>query len=264
MVRSSPILIASLAMASLACVESPSLGPPPDGHTSPILTVGGGDEIDDQSDDPSTSVDTSDMPGCDPFTDPSDECGAAMDCDPSQLVCVPANGTLALGETCDVEGVGDPCSPGLLCNEGRCREPCDPFGDLDDPEAPGSCPATETCALVESHWGVCLARCSLILQDCASPGEACNRAQGPAEVVAACTRNPGSGGETEACASDGDCLVGLLCTPQSVHSIACANMAASCCTFVCDAEELPCVGAEPGCYALGIADQSSAGYCGSL
>ena len=36
------------------------------------------------------------------------------------------------------------------------------------------------------------------------------------------------------------------------------------CTFVCDAEQLPCVGTEPACYALGIAGQAGAGYCGPL
>jgi hypothetical protein len=257
--RSIPFL---LIFGPLACAESPSLGPAPENFTSPILTAGadGGDEIADES----TGVDTSDTPGCDPFGDPVDECGTAMDCDPSQQACVPATGTLPLGEACDVEGVGDECSPGLICAEGRCREPCDPSGDLGDPDAPGSCPTTDTCVLVESHWGICLATCSLIEQDCATPGEACNRAEGAQDLVAACTRNPGSAGETEPCASDGDCLAGLLCTPQSQHSVECAEMAVSCCTFVCDADVFLCAGVEPSCYALGIADQPGACYCGPV
>lgn len=250
-----------LVFGPFACVEHPSLGPPPENHTSPILTVGGGDEFADQDDDDSS--DSSDMVGCDPFANPTDECGFGMDCDPSQLVCVEANGMLPVGEPCDVEGVGDECSPGAICIEGRCREPCDPNGELDDPNAPGSCPTTDTCVLVESNWGVCLEACSLILQDCATAGEACNRGQGALDLVAACTRNPGSAGETEPCASDGDCLQGLLCTPQALHSAECASMAASCCTFICDTDEFLCVGAEPNCYVLGIDDQPSAGYCGS-
>jgi hypothetical protein len=259
-------LLLLLVFGLLACVESPSLGPAPANFTSPI-TSGGADEIDDQDEqdgqnDESTSVDTSDLPGCDPFADPSDECGAGMDCDPRQQTCGPASGALALGEVCDVEGVGDPCSPGLICTQGRCRQPCDPTADLADPDAPGSCPITDACVLVESDWGVCLAACSLILQDCVTPGEGCNRADGAEGLVAACTRNPGSGGETEPCASDGDCLIGLLCTPQSMHSIECADSAASCCTFVCDLDELLCVGVEPSCTALDIASQPSAGYCG--
>jgi hypothetical protein len=250
-----------LVLGPVACVESPSLGPPPENYTSPILTVGG-DEIDDQSDEDANEG--SDLPGCDPFVDPAQECGSGMDCDPDTQQCVEAAGNLMLGESCDVEGVGDPCSPGLICSEGRCREPCDPAANLDDPEALGTCATTDTCVLVGDDWGICVSACSLVLQDCEYPGEGCNRAQGSDGVVAACTRKPGSAGENEPCASDGDCLVGLLCTEQALHSTDCASMAASCCTFVCDAEQLPCVGTEPACYALGITGQAGAGYCGPL
>lgn len=253
--RSLPFL---LVFGLLACAESPSLGPAPENHTSPILTVGGGDEYNDDS----TSADTSDLPGCDPFADPDDECGPAMDCDPSQLQCVAASGSLALGDPCDVEGVGDECAPGLTCAERRCRAICNPAGELDDPNAPGSCPTEDRCVLVESDWGVCLTGCSLVSQDCAAAGEGCNRAQGPMGLVAACTYNPGSAGETDPCASDGDCQIGLLCTPADQHSIPCTDAAASCCTFVCDSFELPCVATEPGCYTLSIAGQENAGYCG--
>lgn len=256
--RSLPFL---LVFGPIACMGSPSLGPAPDNYTSPILTVGGGDEIDDQSDDESTA-DTSDLPGCDPFADPADECGPAMDCDPSQLECVAANGSLALGEACDVEGVGDECAPGLICADRRCRTICDPNGELDDPDAPGSCPTSDLCVLVEPDWGVCLTSCSLVSQDCGFPGEGCNRATGATGLVAACTNNPGSAGDTEPCASDRDCQIGLLCTPELEHSIPCTDSAASCCTFVCDDFELACAATEPSCYVLGIPGQANAGYCG--
>lgn len=259
--RSLPFL---LVFGLFGCVESPSLGPPPDNYTSPILTVGGGEEIDTQSGDESTSADTSDLPGCDPFADPADECGNQMDCDPSQQQCMAADGTLALGEACEVEGVGDPCSPGLICAERRCRAVCNPAGELDDPAAPGSCPSGDACVLVESDWGVCLANCSLVAQDCMFVGEGCNRAPGPTGLVAACTYNPGAAGETEPCAADSDCQIGLLCTEESLHTLPCASSAASCCTFVCDNFELPCVATEPACYALGIAGQDTAGFCGPI
>jgi hypothetical protein len=227
--------------------------------------VGGGDEIDTQSENDNATATAGDMPpGCDPFDDPNDQCGPAMDCDPSSLQCVDATGSLELGEACDVEGVGDECAAGLICAERRCRAICNPAGLLDDPDAPGSCPTKEQCVLVESDWGVCLSRCLLVSQDCATAGEGCNRAQGPMGPVAACTYNPGSAGETEPCASDSDCQTGLLCTPGDLHSVPCNNMAASCCTFVCDSLELPCVGTEPGCYSLSIAGQESAGYCGPV
>ncbi len=252
-----------LSLAPLACGQ-PSLGPPPENHTSPILTVGGGDELDDQSsaDDTNDTADTNDMPGCDPFVDPEDECGVGMDCDPEFQVCVAATGPLLIGESCDVEGVGDQCAAGLTCAEGRCRSVCNPAGDLLDPEAPGSCPSTDVCTLVESDWGICLRGCSLVGQDCPAAGEACNRAQGAHAIVAACTRNPGSGAEADPCGNDRDCLGGLLCTAAALHTTECNMMAASCCAFICDNELLACAGIEPSCYALGIVDQPNAGYCG--
>ncbi|MFV8749214.1 hypothetical protein ACNOYE_01555 [Nannocystaceae bacterium ST9] len=248
----------------LGCVESPSLGPPPENHTSPILTVGGDEQGDQSGDGNDTNADSSDFLGCDPFTDdPSDECGVGMACDPSSLICEEALGDLPVDEVCDVEGVGDLCLPGLTCIEGRCREICNPAGNLADPDAEGSCPSADVCVLVESNWGVCLSTCTLTLQDCEAEGEACNRAQGAEGQVAACTSNPGSGGDAEPCARDSDCLAGLICTDQALHSTECASMAASCCTYVCDAGELPCVGIEPTCYAIGLPDQEGAGYCGA-
>ena len=251
-------------LALTACSASPSLGPPGENHTSPANTLGGGgdDEVADQGD--TSSADTNDLPGCNPVTDPTDECGPGMDCEPYSGTCVDASGTLALGEACEVEGMGDLCSAGLICNEGRCRSPCDPYADVLDPNALGLCLTTDVCVVVEADWGVCLKSCSLTLQDCTAAGEACNRAEGNKATVAACTRNPGSAVELDPCSTDGDCLAGSLCTSQSLHASTCANAAASCCASICDSFDVACVGAEISCYALGIAGQETAGYCGGF
>lgn len=242
------------AMATLGCVEYPDYEPLGEGVSGPISGGSPADEVGD--------TDTGMAAGCDPFADPSEECGAGNTCDPETGECRAATGTTMLSDACASEGAADPCAPGLICREGRCRQPCDPSGDLQDPDAKGSCPSTDTCVLVGDSYGVCLASCSLVEQDCTLSGEACNRAQGVEDIVAACTRNLGIATENEPCASDGDCLAGLLCTPQAQHENTCASMAASCCANICD-EQLGCFGLELFCNVLGIPDQMTAGYCGA-
>ncbi len=242
-----------------ACSEDPRFDPVPPGETEPVQSVGGGDgdEVGDESDTGSEL----DLPGCDPFGDPAIECGAAMSCDPSTRECVPALGEATLGDPCLSRGGTDECAPGLSCAEGRCRSVCS--STLTDPDAPGGCPNESVCALVDATWGVCLEGCQLSLQDCNFPGEACNRVVDPEGQNVACTSNPGVAAEGTGCTQDSECLAGLLCTEAALHSLGCLDGAAKCCTFACDSLELPCIGAEPVCYTLGILDQEDAGFCGA-
>lgn len=239
----------------VGCIESPDYEPLGEGASSPVSS---GSPLDDEAGDTDSDM----AVGCDPFADPTDECGAGNTCDPETGECRAASGTTMLSDTCSSEGLADPCAPGLLCREGRCRQPCDPGGDLSDPAAKGSCPSEDECVLVSETYGICLTRCSLVQQDCTLAFEACNRAEGVDDLVAVCTRNLGSATENEACASDGDCLAGLLCTPQAQHQTTCANMGASCCATICDSDQLGCFGIEQICHVVGIPGQETAGYCG--
>lgn len=248
----------------VGCIEYPDYEPLGEGASSPVSS---GSPLDDEA----GGTDSDMAAGCDPFADPTDECGAGNTCDPETGACRAAIGTTALGEICSNEGLADECAPGLICREGRCRQPCDPSAELSDPDATGICPASDACIVCPAKgvctsddldWGICLARCSLLEQDCALSGEACNRAQGVDDEFAACTRNLGLGTASQACASDGDCLAGYLCTPESQHEEPCADLAESCCAPICDIDLAPCVGLDL-CYVLGILGQETAGYCGS-
>lgn len=247
-----------------ACTEDPELGPPPSNMTTPVTGIVGEDEADETATD--TNAETSspdDLPACDPFEDPVISCGPGLECSFATFECEAAPGQGGEGEICEDEL---DCLAGLVCEWGRCREPCDP--ELVDaaPDDPGTCPADQLCTVAEQSAapGTCAPPCSLVDQDCLEDGTACNRGLGAGgQLLAVCTQNPGAAFVGDACESDGDCNVGLLCTPASDHTLPCAGEAPSCCAAICDPLLLPCSGLEPVCYVLGIADQDQAGYCGA-
>jgi hypothetical protein len=179
-----------------------------------------------------------------------------MACDPETLTCVPANGFALVDDPCPN---GTECMPGLVCFDDRCRELCG-LDLIDEDECDGG----RVCTLADAPLpGMCLEPCSLILQACSSIADACNLGFGAgAAIVAVCTSNFGAGVDGDACEIDGECLPGYLCTPASVHTLACANDAAACCAPICDVLEMPCFGVEPVCHVLGIQDQPGAGFCG--
>ncbi len=195
-----------------------------------------------------------DMPGCDPLADPLAECGASMACDLTSKTCVPALGT---GLEDDLCAGTEECSPGLVCASGRCRALCDALlGE--------GCAAERVCAAAaEPLPGLCLTSCTLALNDCVLPGDACKRVVGAGgQVYAACLVNSGFGLTGDACFADPECTTGFLCTPAADHTLPCTNQAASCCAPICDSFELPCFGIEPICIELDIPGQESSGYCG--
>lgn len=249
----------------IGCNEETSLGPPPSNMTGAVTSsTGRGEDTVGTDESDTAGTDGADLPSCDPFADPVEECGADQECDPSTLTCVGAVGTGLVDESCSGEG---DCAPGLACDDGRCRALCD-LDALDlEPGDPGTCDDGRTCAsAVEAGGdlpGVCLETCSLVDQDCSLPGDGCNRVAGAGfAVAAACTSNPGFALVGEACTTDGDCTPGFLCTPESVHSLGCDNAASDCCATICDLTLLPCFGLESICYTLGIADQPESGFCG--
>lgn len=235
----------------LACVAEEPLGPPGKNMTGPVTTAasaGGGTEGTDAGP-------TDDTPGCDPLADPESECGPAMACDLTSQTCVPALGTGLEGDLC---ADSSECSPGLHCASARCRRICD--ADLEQ-----GCEIGQICSVAEAPIpGLCLDRCELVLDACPIPSEACKRVLGAGgQVWAACVDNPGVGLAGDPCELDGDCGFGHLCTPAVLHTLPCIDAAPNCCTPICDPLELPCFGLEPLCYALGIPEQESAGFCGS-
>jgi hypothetical protein len=240
----------------LACVVDEPLGPPGKNMTGPVTTVTTASADNESEDEGESETGTlGDTLGCDPLADPESECGPAMACDLTSGVCVPALGTGLEDDPCTTQ---DECSPGLVCVSGRCRTLC-------DAELGSGCEAEQVCgAAADPIPGLCLAGCQLTLGECAFEGEACKRVAGAGgQNYAACVPNPGEGLTGDECTTDVDCALGHLCTPSTEHTLACANAAASCCTPVCDAFELPCLGTEPICYALEIPGQETAGYCGS-
>lgn len=223
--------------------------------TGPVTSGASDLDDSDESQGDSETGAPGDTLGCDPLTDPELECGPAMTCDLTSLTCVPALGTGLEDDPCTDQ---DPCSPGLICASGRCRELCDAtLGEGCEPE--------QICSdAADPIPGLCLAACGLAFDPCPFPGDACKRivVMG-GQVSVACVDNPGNGLTGDACNADPECAPGYLCTAATQHTLPCANDAASCCTPICDTLELPCVGLEPVCYVLGIPGQESSGYCGS-
>ncbi|WP_146157773.1 hypothetical protein [Enhygromyxa salina] len=249
----------SACITACPVAEEP-LGPPPGGGSGPVtLTSGmpnsGTATGDSESGDLGTDGEL-DLPGCDLLADPLDACGPDMACDPDTLTCVPANGVGLVDDECNDD---TECVPGLVCFDARCRELCAP--DLPGEE---TCEDGRVCTRTDSPLpGMCLEPCELLTQDCSVVFDACNLAVGSGGApVSVCTSNPGAGVAGDACEDDGECLPSYLCTPAAVHSVPCANEAASCCTPACDTLELPCFGLEPICHLLGLEDQPNAGYCG--
>jgi len=196
-----------------------------------------------------------DLPGCDPFVDPELECGPEMTCDLTLRTCTPATGTGLLDDPC---AATEECSPGLVCAGDRCRQPCDPkFGT--------GCNTDAICRVTtEPISGLCLERCELAFDSCSVAGDACKRVIDPGgQTQAACVENPGAGLAGDACEADIECWPGYLCVPEQFHTLPCANLAARCCTPICDLDELFCLGLEPACYTLEIPGQESAGFCGA-
>lgn len=193
----------ALALLTIGCGEVETLPPV-------ATSLGGGTQSRGSSASTTTSgTDSSDpdtgtaetetgAAGCDPFGDPELECGAMQYCDFETETCVESEGNGAVDAPC-VE-VGE-CSPGLVCFDGFCTAPCDPF--LDDP----GCEEGLVCTLGDAPVpGVCLTTCTLIDQDCAISGQACNlEVDGAGDPFAVCTGNPGAGFETDPCETDGDC-----------------------------------------------------------
>lgn len=242
-----------------ACAVDEPLGPPPPNVSGPVTTTGlstgateGGDSGTDGGE-----KDLDFSSACDPLADPLTECGPGLACDVETLACVPATGTATVDDACTDDSE---CSPGLVCADDRCQSLCDPSVEGED-----ACDDNRLCTYADDPLpGLCAEPCELVTQACTIAGDACNRALGPGPApVAVCTTNPGAGVEGDACALDGDCFPGYLCTPAQLHTLPCAGDADFCCAPICDLLILPCFGLEPICYPIGIEAQDGAGYCGA-
>jgi hypothetical protein len=233
-----------------ACVAEPSFGPPGQNMTGAVTTVSTSNHQDTSGETGSPN----DSPGCDPLADPVAECGPDMACDLTSNTCATATGDAAEDDLCT--STSD-CVAGLVCVGGRCRAMC-------DATTGEGCAADRLCVVAADPIpGLCLVPCELAFGVCNLPGDACKRVIVlDGEVDSACVSNPGFGANGDACLSDPDCAPGYLCTEAGLHTLPCANEAASCCAPVCDTLELPCFGTEPACYLLGIPGQDNTGFCG--
>ncbi len=251
-------------MSTLSCTEAPSLPPPPalSGPVTTGTTPDSDDVVDDVDDaDTTDGLDTDLGASCSPYSDPETECGPDLECDLIDEICVPAQGTAAIDADCELTSDGDSCAPGLTCTDGRCLAPCDPLaGD----GALGSCTdESRICVLdLGRALGVCRETCSLIDQLCLRDSDGCYRGTTNNSMAAVCSTNTADGFIGDGCSADGDCSPRLLCTAARLHVLPCAGQADSCCTNVCDAEQLPCLGSEPVCYQLAIPGDESVGFCG--
>jgi hypothetical protein len=253
------LTFAVISSLGLGCVTEEPLGPPPKNMTGPV--AGGSTSLEGGSESESgDSTDTGDTEPseCDPLADPVLECGPGMRCDLVTKACVETSGMGVLDEPCeDTDG----CRPGLVCQEERCREPCDPTVDAYiECEEDG-----QVCTHADAPLpGLCREPCNLLLDNCSLGTDACKRGLGPgAEPLAVCIANPGAGVEGDPCEDDSECYPGFLCTLAGLHTFPCVDDAAACCAPICDTLELPCFGLEPICHPLEISDQESTGFCGA-
>lgn len=260
MARAPSYLLFGLCSLAACGPEPTDFGPPP-----PNMTSSAGGQASSSSSGSSETSGTSetetetggvepDLPmQCDPLADPFEECGDLMRCDLATLTCVEALGTLGVDAPCTST---DDCVPGLACHLGYCTDLCNADAD------PDSCAPGQRCAAFGGIPGLCLSTCLLSLQDCAVPGQACNRGIASGELVAVCTGNTGQAAEGFACNFDEDCAGGFLCTPAANHSVACIDDASACCAAICELGVIACMGEEMTCVELDIENQPDAGFCG--
>jgi hypothetical protein len=256
----------ALTLAAAACAAEPGLDPPPPGMTSATIGIGDGDgDTDGESDtDTDTDTDTDADPSCDPYADPATACPAGEKCNFTSETCAPVEGNAGLDEPCEVldpDLVVDTCQAGLVCAsdpDPRCLPPCllaTPTCDLD-----------RVCGVVADPppEGLCFEGCDLLDQDCSDTSDACYPIAGPTTPVAACLPEAQSGVEGDPCEAPIDCAAGYVCSDAAQHVLGCLDAAPSCCTPLCDFDLQPCVGANPICTPLGVADQPEVGYCTAL
>jgi hypothetical protein len=187
------------------------------------------------------------MPGCDPA---GQDCGTGKKCTYVQVgqaiqrSCVDA-GTVADGQPCTNNGMGDNCQAGLFCitSTNTCVQFCN-FTSV-------MCPSGQSCSgllnAMTEFPTICQPGCSLLTQGCAN-GAGCLPAQGGGTVcVPVGTADAGA-----TCSTPSSCAVGL----------ACVNTGTNKCLPFCNLDGgAPACATGSTCTAPGSALADNAGFC---
>jgi hypothetical protein len=249
-----------MLVLALACTAESSPSPPPPGSGTPSTAAAGASVGNDDDGDPTAPPTTGEPEDieCDPYADPALECGPEGVCSFVDMRCHEALGMAGVDEACmvlDADTWTGTCAPGLVCvvesgAQGTCAVPCE------DDEA---CGVDRLCrrGVGQAPTRVCVLLCDPFAEDC-PPREACYVVN-PDEPVPLCAP-AGPGVELDPCAVATDCAPLHHCTPAPTHMIECPDPF-GCCTPLCDVRIGDCVGINPLCVPLGVADAPNLGVC---